>query len=193
MRAKRHTWIWAAMQNPGFGVAQSGLRLLSVPGLERVRAARSRWLSMGQICASTLHSDFDPLSFSPEPSGTKTGRIASTGQILCKAIGVRHQSKTRNVEGYLMAARMACCPGRRIIHGGFCLAAIVMLAAMASQGVVAQTLTAPKSPPPPVTAKSSSAERMKSCSAYGAGFVQIPGSDACVKIGGFVTMEGTAR
>jgi hypothetical protein len=34
---------------------------------------------------------------------------------------------------------------------------------------------------------------MKSCSTYGAGFVQIPGSDACVKIGGFVAVDGTAH
>jgi hypothetical protein len=27
---------------------------------------------------------------------------------------------------------------------------------------------------------------MKSCPQYGAGFVQLPGSDTCVKIGGFV-------
>jgi hypothetical protein len=47
--------------------------------------------------------------------------------------------------------------------------------------------------PAPDAAKSPAAERMKACSAYGAGFVQVPGSDACVKIGGFVTMEGTAH
>jgi hypothetical protein len=68
---------------------------------------------------------------------------------------------------------------------------------MAGESVVAQTLTGPnsqpKSLPPAFTAKSPSAERMKSCSTYGAGFVQIPGSDACVKIGGFVTVEGTAH
>lgn len=96
-----------------------------------------------------------------------------------------------------MAAWMACCPGRRIIHSGFCLAAIAVLAVIASESVAAQTLTAPnpqpKSHPPPGAAKTPSAERMKSCSAYGAGFVQVPGSDACVKIGGFVTMEGTAH
>lgn len=116
---------------------------------------------------------------------------------LCKATGVRHQSKTRNVRvsSWLLGWRVT--RGRWIIHSGFCLAAIVMLAAMASESVAAQTLTAPnpqpKSHPPPAAAKSSSAERMKSCSAYGAGFVQIPGSDACVKIGGFVTIEGTAH
>jgi hypothetical protein len=96
-----------------------------------------------------------------------------------------------------MALWITSCPVRRIVRNGFCLAAMAMLTVMASEGVGAQTLTAPnpppKSSPPPNAAKSPSAERMKSCSAFGAGFVQIPGSDACVKVGGFVTMEGTAR
>jgi hypothetical protein len=96
-----------------------------------------------------------------------------------------------------MTAWMACCLRRRILHSGSCLVAIAMLAVMAGESVVAQTLTGPnsepKSVPPPVTAKSPSAERMKSCSTYGAGFVQIPGSDACVKIGGFVAVDGTAH
>jgi Porin subfamily len=73
-----------------------------------------------------------------------------------------------------------------------------MLVGMAGESVVAQTLTGPNSAPkslaPPATAKSPSTdERMKACSTYGAGFVQIPGSDACVKIGGFVGVEGTAH
>jgi hypothetical protein len=34
------------------------------------------------------------------------------------------------------------------------------------------------------------AARAKSCSIYGAGFVNVPGSDACIKIGGSVTIEG---
>ena len=37
------------------------------------------------------------------------------------------------------------------------------------------------------------ARRMKSCSTFGAGFVQIPGTDTCVKIGGYVTTEGTVN
>jgi hypothetical protein len=34
---------------------------------------------------------------------------------------------------------------------------------------------------------------MKSCSLYGAGFVNVPGTDACIKIGGYVTVEGTTK
>lgn len=95
-----------------------------------------------------------------------------------------------------MVALMACCSGRRILRSASCLAAIVVLAVMSGESLVAQTLTGPnsqpKSLPRPVTEKSS-VERVKTCSTFGAGFVQIPGSDACVKIGGFVTIEGTAH
>jgi hypothetical protein len=37
---------------------------------------------------------------------------------------------------------------------------------------------------------STPAGRAKSCSAYGAGFVNVPGTDACIKMGGYVTTEG---
>jgi hypothetical protein len=72
-----------------------------------------------------------------------------------------------------------------------------MLAAAAGESVLAQTLTdpnsQPRSPRPTLTAKPPSSEHMKSCSIYGAGFVQVPGSDACIKIGGSVSVEGAAR
>jgi hypothetical protein len=96
-----------------------------------------------------------------------------------------------------MAAWMACRAGRRIFHSASRSAAIVVLTVLSGQGLDAQTLTGPnaqpKSLPQPVAAKSPSVARIKTCSTFGAGFVQIPGSDTCVKIGGFVTMEGTAR
>jgi Porin subfamily len=34
---------------------------------------------------------------------------------------------------------------------------------------------------------------IKSCPTYGAGFVQVPGGDACVKIGGFVQGDAVAH
>jgi Porin subfamily len=74
-------------------------------------------------------------------------------------------------------------------------AVVVVAATMLVSGVIAQTLTEPDSktklPPPSVAAKSIPAGRAKSCSTYGAGFVNIPGTDACIKIGGYVTTEGT--
>lgn len=97
-----------------------------------------------------------------------------------------------------MANWMACRPGRRVLHGGSCLAAIAVLTVMAGESIVAQTLIGPnsqsKSFPPALTAKKPpSAQRVNPCSTYGAGFVQIPGSDACVKIGGSVTVEGATH
>lgn len=67
-------------------------------------------------------------------------------------------------------------------------AAMFILAAGAS-AVLAQTLTQPnpvtRSPPPrPDAAKPQRAARTKPCSMFGAGFVNVPGTDACIKIGG---------
>jgi hypothetical protein len=75
------------------------------------------------------------------------------------------------------------------------LATAVALAAAVSSGV-AQTLTQPnptphaETPPPPKdAAKSRHTGRVKTCDAYGAGFRNIPGTDACIKIGGSVTVD----
>ena len=46
---------------------------------------------------------------------------------------------------------------------------------------------------PPGTAKALPNARAKSCSIYGDGFVYAPGTDTCIKIGGFVTLEGGQR
>ncbi|HWX83287.1 MAG TPA: porin [Xanthobacteraceae bacterium] len=74
------------------------------------------------------------------------------------------------------------------------LATAVALAAAVSSGV-AQTLTQPNPYPQAVTppkdaAKSRHTGHVKTCDAYGAGFRNIPGTDACIKIGGSVTVEG---
>lgn len=65
--------------------------------------------------------------------------------------------------------------------------------AIAASPLAAQTLTQPnpqtKTPPPAVTAKSRSTEHVKTCDAFGAGFRNVPGTDACIKIGGSVTVE----
>jgi hypothetical protein len=79
------------------------------------------------------------------------------------------------------------------------IAATLMAAAGATLlafGVVAQTLTDPnppaKSPTPKLAAKAHPSAAAKSCSTYGAGFVNVPGTDTCVKIGGWVSVEGSA-
>lgn len=87
---------------------------------------------------------------------------------------------------------------KHLLHRMRTRAVIVVLTTMtlceaASSGAIAQTLIEPNSRPksqPPGVAKPQPALRTKACSAFGAGFVQIPGSNTCVKIGGFVTVEG---
>ena len=73
----------------------------------------------------------------------------------------------------------------------------VMVAVVAASGVCAQTLIEPNSKPklsqPSGPAKSKLVRRTKSCSAFGAGFVQIPGTDTCVKIGGYISTEGAVN
>lgn len=74
---------------------------------------------------------------------------------------------------------------------------LITLSEAASSGVTAQTLIEPNAKPkmsqPPGSAKQQPALRTKSCNTFGAGFVQIPGTDSCVKVGGFVTMEGAVN
>lgn len=76
----------------------------------------------------------------------------------------------------------------------YALAAVLLVAVPVS--AVAQTLSDPAPPAkwsPPSKAAKSQAARAKACSAFGPGFVNVPGTDACVKIGGWVTVEGSAR
>jgi hypothetical protein len=73
--------------------------------------------------------------------------------------------------------------------------AIVAVLATVVSSAVAQTLTQPnstpqaKTPSPPVATKSRQSGHLKTCDAYGAGFRNIPGTDACLKIGGGVTVD----
>jgi hypothetical protein len=76
------------------------------------------------------------------------------------------------------------------------MAAVAVAAAVIAPCASAQTLTHPNAPAkasPPPSKKSRATAREESCGAFGAGFVRIPGTEACVKIGGWVTMEGTSR
>ncbi len=80
------------------------------------------------------------------------------------------------------------------------LAALLATAPLSS-AVFGQTLAEPapaaKWSPPQPSAKPGakrhpSVAAKKPCSAFGPGFVNAPGTDACVKIGGWVTVEGGA-
>jgi Porin subfamily len=72
------------------------------------------------------------------------------------------------------------------------LATAVAMAIVVSPGA-AQTLTQPnsqtKTPPSAIAPKSRPTGHVKTCDAYGAGFRNIPGTDACLKIGGGVTVD----
>ena len=88
-------------------------------------------------------------------------------------------------------------PSRLILRSIGLVAATIMVVIAIVSDVRGQTLTDPKFQTkissPHVTAKSLLPGRMKSCKLYGAGFVNVPGTDACIKIGGYVTVEGTAK
>jgi porin-like protein len=75
-------------------------------------------------------------------------------------------------------------------------AASALLVSLAISNAAAQTLTNPHAPkwsPPRSAAKLHGAtQAKKSCKQFGAGFVAVSGTDACVKIGGWVTVEGGA-
>jgi hypothetical protein len=64
-------------------------------------------------------------------------------------------------------------------------------ATMAMMAVVtAQTLTNPNPKThAPAALSQQGKQHIKPCPAYGAGFMQVPGSDLCIKIGGYVQYE----
>jgi Porin subfamily len=77
---------------------------------------------------------------------------------------------------------------------GTILAILVTATANCAALASAQTLKDPdpkRAPPVSGQSQSQARERAKACAEFGAGFVQVPGTDACVKIGGFVTVEGS--
>jgi hypothetical protein len=74
------------------------------------------------------------------------------------------------------------------------IAAAAAFAVALGVGAGAQTLTdpnPPKAPSRPPSSEPQASAKVKSCSAYGAGFVNVPGTAACVKIGGSVTVGST--
>jgi Porin subfamily len=85
------------------------------------------------------------------------------------------------VTGWISRSSRCCC----------CLQAAAVLVATASAAATAeaQTFTG-RNPKPRAPAVSSQLNKpMKPCPAYGPGFVQVPGSDLCIKIGGSVQVD----
>jgi len=81
-----------------------------------------------------------------------------------------------------------------MLRTGTIMAIFMMASAVSIAGAAAQTLINPNpktTPPPRPPIKAPAAGRSEACSGFGAGFVRVPGTDACLKIGGGVTTEAT--
>jgi hypothetical protein len=96
-----------------------------------------------------------------------------------------------------MTARRAR-PGAALLLTIAVAIAPALLMGVVVEHAAAQTLTDPNPPskwPAPHGAPKShtSAQTKKSCKQFGPGFVNVPGTDTCVKIGGWVTVEGSSR
>jgi hypothetical protein len=73
---------------------------------------------------------------------------------------------------------------------GAALAATVFFATVSATATAqAQTLRDPNPKPRAPATSSQQSKPMKPCPAYGPGFVQVPGSDLCIKIGGSVQVD----
>jgi hypothetical protein len=73
--------------------------------------------------------------------------------------------------------------------------AMALISAVTS-AATAQTLTDPyphSHSSRPVAGKPIASKHMKACPEYGAGFYRVDGTDACVKIGGFVDVGVSSR
>ena len=97
--------------------------------------------------------------------------------------------------------RMARTPARMLVHTVAIIVIATVLAAVAASGAVAQTQPSPtaapnalpRSFPPPDVAKTAPVKQGKSCSSYGDGFVNVPGTDTCVKAGGYVRTDAASN
>jgi len=90
----------------------------------------------------------------------------------------------------MSAAAICRVTAIRLVVG---VAAVAVLTAPISLSAAAQTLTdpnpKPNAPPPTATTKSRPTAHVKNCAIYGPGFMAMPGTDTCIKIGGGVTVE----
>jgi hypothetical protein len=95
-----------------------------------------------------------------------------------------------------MDFRAMHAPARLSLRAGSA-AAVILAIGIAASSTLAQTLSQPNPPvrwtPSRRAAKPQPSAHVKSCDAFGAGFVAVPGSDACVKIGGWVSVDGTGQ
>jgi len=97
--------------------------------------------------------------------------------------------------GRVVVHFIASAPLRPTLRGVAAAMAAAVLSVVTLAVAAGQTLTEPNpqatwSLPHPA-ANAAPPRRLKSCSIYGAGFVNVPGTDACVKVGGYVGAEVT--
>jgi Porin subfamily len=105
-----------------------------------------------------------------------------------------------------MDNRIASEPGRPVVRTVAVMAVATMLAAVVASDVVAQTPPSPtgapnalpRTFPAPALAKTAPAKtapvkQAKSCSSYGEGFVNVPGTDTCIKAGAYVRTEAAGH
>jgi hypothetical protein len=92
-----------------------------------------------------------------------------------------------------MDNRTAAAPIRIAARIVVLIAVGTILAAPAAAQTSSSTTGKPKSQPDlfqtPSAAKTAPVKRMKSCSSYGDGFVYVPGTDTCVKAGGYLSID----
>jgi Porin subfamily len=137
--------------------------------------------------------------------GSKAGKPAATSgvdimvgdylRVVAKGVGpLRRRNPTPGTSGNECAFVWKGAPRARPSLFVAVFGAIIAQAIATDAGLHAQTLTNPN---PPTRAPSTTAlpenKQPKPCPAYGPGFVQIPGSDVCVKIGGAVQVQGSTH
>jgi Porin subfamily len=96
--------------------------------------------------------------------------------------------------------RIVSAPMRTVVRAVGVMAAAAILATAVASDAVAQTPPSPTAAPSalprsfltPDVAKpafKTPAKQAKSCSSYGDGFVNVPGTDTCIKAGGYLSTE----
>ena len=88
-------------------------------------------------------------------------------------------------------------PARPVVRAAAIAVAATMFVCVAAPSIFAQTLIAPKaqskSSRSAPAAKAAPVGRANPCSLYGEGFVNVPGTDTCVKVGGYVRSDAAVN
>jgi hypothetical protein len=96
-----------------------------------------------------------------------------------------------------MSTRTAPAPVFTVVGTVAVLVAAMIVAATVASDVVAQTPPSPTAAPKalpksfatPNVEKTAPMKQTKSCSSYGEGFVNVPGTGTCIKAGGYMRTD----